>query len=106
MKGQPIQPVSGRWLEVEEVRLIADLRVMHAKVQELFFIIDGLRRRHSPEALALYFDEPVLVNDVRMVDDVYQWYLDLRERRLQVAAESGSSGPILQDAKEEPPTDE
>jgi len=30
------QPVSGRWLEIEEVRLVSDLRIMHAKVEELY----------------------------------------------------------------------
>jgi hypothetical protein len=106
MKGNPIQPVSGRWLEVEEIRLIADLRVMHAKVEELFFIVDSMRRRHSGDALALYFDEPVLMNDVRLIDDVYQWYLDLRERRLATAPEAGRQGPLLQDTKDDPPSDD
>ena len=33
------QPVRDRWLDVEEVRLVSDLRIMHSKVDELYQMV-------------------------------------------------------------------
>ena len=33
---QSNKDVRGRWLDVEEVRLIGDLRIMHSKVDEIY----------------------------------------------------------------------
>ena len=33
------QPVPNRWLDVEEVRLVSDLRIMHSKVEELYQMV-------------------------------------------------------------------
>ena len=35
----------------EKVRLVADLRIMHAKVYELFEIVSVIKRRHKENAI-------------------------------------------------------
>ena len=49
--------MQGRWLEIEEVRLVADLRVMHSKVDELYQIVKNLKRRHSESSVHRYADQ-------------------------------------------------
>ena len=38
-------------LGLEEVRLVADLRIMHAKVYELFEVVSGIKKRHDEGAI-------------------------------------------------------
>ena len=52
------QPVRDRWLDIDEIRLISDLRVMHAKVDELYQIVANLKRRHSGADIHKYADQP------------------------------------------------
>ncbi|MGB8886574.1 MAG: hypothetical protein WCC87_07600 [Candidatus Korobacteraceae bacterium] len=73
------QPVGRRWLEVEEVRLVSDLRIMHAKVDELYHIVVNLKRRHSGSDIQKYADQPVLNEDIARVDDIYGWFVTLKE---------------------------
>ena len=75
------QAIAGRWLEVEEVRLVSDLRIMHSKVDELFQIVKSLRERHDGESIRKYADPPVLEKDIARVDDIYLWFLALKENR-------------------------
>ena len=75
------EPVDGRWLEIEEVRLVSDLRIMHAKVDELFQIVSTLRQRHDTAAIRKYADPPVLEKDIARVDEIYLWFLALKEGR-------------------------
>jgi hypothetical protein len=82
VKGKPQQneEVSDRWLDVEEVRLIADLRVMHSKVDELYQVVTNLKRRHDDDAIHKYADQPVLSEDIDRVDELYMWFLRLKEQ--------------------------
>jgi hypothetical protein len=73
------QPVRDRWLEVEEVRLVSDLRIMHSKVEELYQIVRNLKRRNSESDIHKYADQPVLTEDIAHVDEIYLWFVSLKE---------------------------
>ena len=80
-------PVEGRALDIEEVRIVSDLRIMHAKVDELHQIVQNLKRRHSQADIHKYADQPVLSEDIARVDELYLWFLSLKEesaRRLKI----------------------
>ena len=74
------QPLRGRWLDVEEVRLVSDLRIMHAKVDELYQVVANLKRRHSGADVHKYADQPVLNEDIARVDEIYLWFVRLKEQ--------------------------
>ena len=73
------QPVSGRWLEIEEVRLVSDLRIMHAKVEELYQIVNAIRRSHDEDAIFKYADQRRLAEDISRSDEIYLWFVTLKE---------------------------
>jgi len=75
----PKRNEAGRWLDVEEARLVSDLRIMHAKVDELYQIVQNLKRRHNEEAIFNYADHPVLQEDIDRVDQIYLWFVALKE---------------------------
>jgi hypothetical protein len=80
-------PVEGRSLDIEEVRIVSDLRIMHSKVDELHQIVSNLRRRHSQADIHKYADQPVLSEDIARVDELYLWFLSLKEesaRKLKI----------------------
>lgn len=64
---------------VDEIRLVADLRIMHAKVDELYQISRVLRSRHNERAVNQFADRGVLAEDIRKVDELYLWFIQLRE---------------------------
>jgi len=72
--------ISDRSLDVEEVRLIADLRIMHSKVDELYQMVANLKLRHDDDAIHKYADQPVLSEDIDRVDELYMWFLRLKEQ--------------------------
>jgi len=71
--------VTERWLDVEEVRLVSDLRIMHAKVDELYQVVQNLKRRHDEEAIYNYADHLLLQEDIDRVDQIYLWFVALKE---------------------------
>jgi len=71
--------VQGRPLNLDEVRLVCDLRIMHAKVDELHYIIATLKRRHNHEAVLRYADSSLLEENIRRVDEIYLWFVRLKE---------------------------
>ncbi len=77
---QAHQGLHDRWLDVDEIRLIADLRVMHSKVDELYQIVTNLQRRHDDGAIHKYADQKVLSEDIDRVDEMYMWFLRLKEQ--------------------------
>jgi membrane-bound lytic murein transglycosylase MltF len=86
---QTQRPVRDRWLDVDEVRLVADLRIMHAKVDELYQFVTNLRRRqHSESDTVRYADKSALSQNITKVDEIYVWFVKLkkeaekRDRRL------------------------
>ncbi len=64
---------------IEEIRLISDLRIMHAKVDELHDIVANLKRRHDEAAIHKYADQKILTENVVKVDEIYLWFLSLKE---------------------------
>ena len=81
---QANEDIANRWLDVQEVRLIADLRVMHSKVDELYQIVTNLKRRHDDDAIYKYADQPVLSEDIARVDEMYMWFLRLKEQNRRI----------------------
>ncbi len=73
--------VHGRWLEIEEVRIISDLRVMHAKVNELHHMMDTLKERYDETEIVRYSDQDLLTHEVQQVDEIYLWFLKLKEEQ-------------------------
>ena len=73
------KPLGGASLDVDEIRLISDLRIMHSKVDELHHIISNLKRRHNEVSIHKYADQPVLAEDIARVDEIYLWFLRLKE---------------------------
>lgn len=73
--------VHGRWLEIEEVRIIADLRVMHAKVNELHHMMDTLKDRYDESEIVRYSDQELLTREIQEVDEIYLWFLKLKEEQ-------------------------
>ena len=69
------------WLDIEEIRLVSDLRIMHAKVDELYQIVLNLKQRHDESAVTDYADSPVLNRDIQRVDEIYVWFVKLKEER-------------------------
>jgi hypothetical protein len=68
-------------MDIEEIRLIADLRIMHAKVDELSQIVANLKRRHSDADILRYADPPVIAENIQSVDNIYLWFVKLKEER-------------------------
>jgi hypothetical protein len=76
---QSKEGVESRWLDVDEVRLVSDLRIMHSKVDELYQVVNNLRRRHNEASVHKYADAPVLTEDISRVDEIYMWFIKLKE---------------------------
>jgi hypothetical protein len=79
MKKLPSEPLGSRYIEIEEVRLVSDLRIMHAKVEELHQLVKNLKRRHGEAAVHKYADEDVLNEDIELVDAIYLWFVSLKD---------------------------
>ena len=77
------RPTPDRWLDIDEVRLVSDLRIMHSKVDELYQIVANLKRRHSGSDIHKYADQPVLNEDIARVDEIYLWFVSLKEQRMK-----------------------
>jgi len=78
---QSDKPLGDRYLTTDEVRLIGDLRIMHAKVGELYQLVAGLRQRHSEQSIYKYADLPLLDEDIARVDEIYLWFVKLKDLR-------------------------
>lgn len=76
------QNVQGRWLTIDEVRIVSDLRIMHAKVDELYNLVTALKLRHAEADVVKYADQPVLTEDIHKVDEIYLWFVKLKEENI------------------------
>jgi hypothetical protein len=54
---------------------------MHAKVDELYQLVCNLRKRHSESDIVRYADEKVLAENIRKVDELYLWFVNIKEER-------------------------
>jgi hypothetical protein len=77
-------PLSDRFLKIDEIRLVSDLRIMHAKVNELFQIVDTLKRRYPENGIRQYADNIALEEDIRRVDEIYLWFVALKEQGIRL----------------------
>ncbi len=77
--GRKKQLSQGAALTAAEVRVVADLRIMHAKVDELYHIAGVLQQRHTEADIHAYADGPVLAEDIRKVDELYLWFVRLKQ---------------------------
>jgi hypothetical protein len=66
-------------LDIEEIRLVSDLRIMHSKVDELYHIVSNLKRRHNESAILRDADQLVLSEDINRVDEIYLWFVKLKK---------------------------
>lgn len=71
-----------RWLTIDEVRVVTDLRIMHAKVDELYNMVTALKRRHDEGDVVKYADQPVLTEDIQKVDEIYLWFVKVKEESI------------------------
>jgi hypothetical protein len=76
------QPVGDRWLTIEETRIVSDLRIMHAKVDELYQLVSALKRRHAESDIVKYADQPILTEDIQKVDELYLWFVKMKEESI------------------------
>lgn len=74
---------NGEPLDIDEIRVVADLRIMHSKVDELFQVVSNLKRRHNEADIRRYADEPILEEDISRVDQIYLWFISLKEAGLR-----------------------
>ena len=81
-----------RWLTIEEVRVVSDLRIMHAKVAELSQLVVALKERHDESDIVKYSDQPILTKDIQMVDAIYRWFVQLKEEA--IAQRQSRSKPV------------
>lgn len=72
-------PLGDRNLDVEEIRLIGDLRIMHAKVDELHQIVSKLKQRHHEADIHKYADRKLLTENIDRVDEIYLWFISLKD---------------------------
>ena len=77
---QSKESVESRWLDIEEVRLVGDLRIMHSKVDELYQVVTNLKRRTNEASVHKYADGLVLTEDINRVDEIYMWFIKLKEQ--------------------------
>ena len=75
---------SERGLNIEEVRLVSDLRIMHAKVYELYEIVSVIKERHDENSIRRYADHVMLNQDIERVDQTYLWFLRLKEEGIRL----------------------
>ena len=71
-------------LNIEQVRLISDLRIMHAKVYELFEIVSVIKKRHDEASIRRFSDHTMLDQDIKRVDEIYLWFVRLKEERMRL----------------------
>jgi hypothetical protein len=71
-------------LNIEEVRLISDLRIMHAKVYELFEIVSVIKKRHDENSIRRFADHAMLDHDIKRVDEIYLWFVGLKDEGIRL----------------------
>ena len=72
--------VQDRWLVIDEIRLVSDLRIMHTKVDELYHVVANLRQKHTDPVIHNFADHPLLEENIRKVDEIYLWFVKLKEQ--------------------------
>jgi len=81
MSARSKKDLEGLTLDIQEVRLISDLRIMHSKVDELHNIVESLKHRHNEADVVKYADYEILAEDIRKVDEIYLRFVKVKEER-------------------------
>ena len=81
MSARSRKDLEGLSLDIQEVRLISDLRIMHSKVDELHNIVESLKHRHNEADIVKYADYEILAEDIRKVDEIYLRFVKVKEER-------------------------
>jgi hypothetical protein len=79
-----IKAGKGARFDIDEMRLIADLRIMHSKVHELFEVVSVLKRGQDENFIRQYADHVMLEKDIQRVDEIYLWFVRLKEQGLKL----------------------
>ena len=79
-----IKAGKGARFDIDEMRLIADLRIMHSKVHELFEVVSVLKRGQDENFIRQYADHVILEKDIQRVDEIYLWFVRLKEQGLKL----------------------
>jgi len=77
---QSSKQAEDRWLEIREVRLVSDLRIMHTKVDELYHVVTNLKHHHDEATIYKYADPPLLAEDIQKMEHIYTWFVALKEQ--------------------------
>jgi hypothetical protein len=75
------QDSDDRSLDVQEIRLVSDLRIMHSKVDELHIMVETMKRWHKEADIVKYAHYEVLSENIRKVDEIYMWFVKVKEER-------------------------
>lgn len=81
--------LKGRSLDVDEIRLVSDLRIMHSKVDELYQIVRSMRERHDQASTVTYAERTALAGDITKVDEIYLWFITIKEEMDRRARANG-----------------
>jgi hypothetical protein len=76
------QVVGDHSLSIEEIRIVSDLRIMHAKVDELRQLVSVRKKHHNESDVVKYADQPILTEDIQNVDEIYMWFVKLKEEAI------------------------
>ena len=71
-------------LTLQEIRLVADLRLVHSAANNLLGIIGQIKTRHSHAKVAELADPMALLVTIREVEEVRDWLVELK-RLMRVA---------------------
>ncbi len=67
--------------QIHEARVIADLRIMHSMVSQLYNHVRDLHDRYTEQDIIRYADQELLTIDIRRNDETYQFFVSLSEQR-------------------------
>lgn len=67
--------------QIHETRIVADLRIMHSMVSQLYHHIRDLHQRYTEPDIIRYADQELLAMDIKRNDETYQFFVGLAEER-------------------------
>ncbi|MGB7555454.1 MAG: hypothetical protein WBM04_13865 [Candidatus Korobacteraceae bacterium] len=67
--------------QIHETRIVADLRIMHSMVSQLYHHIRDLHDRYTEPDIIGYADQDLLTVDIKRNDETYQFFVALAEQR-------------------------
>ncbi len=70
--------------QIHETRIVADLRIMHSMVSQLYHHIRDLHQRYTEPDIIAYADQQLLTIDIKRNDETYQFFASLSEQRMKL----------------------